>query len=395
MKKTILFISIISLLAACSSVKQAQKSINTGNYENAIRRSIDNLAKNKTKKANQPYIVLLEQAYIKHTERELERIDFLENDENPVHYEVIYNSYVNLRAIQNKIKPLLPLFITEENRQANFEFNDYQDAIIDSKDDLAEYLYDNASNLLANATNKQDYRKAYDDFVYLDKIEPGYDDVKHKLEEAYAKGLDYISVDLVNETEQIIPARLEKELLNFDIYGLENFWAKYHNNPQADVIYDYNMKLALRQINISPERISEKQLVKERQIKDGYKYAVNRDGNIVKDSLGNKVKIDKFKTVSCNFYEFTQFKTAAVSGLVQFTDLKSKQQLSSYPLTSEFIFEHIYANYDGDKRAIDNDQLRLVKLKALPFPSNEQMVYDAGEDLKTGLKSILKRQKFD
>ncbi|PKA96592.1 hypothetical protein B0O79_0230 [Flavobacteriaceae bacterium MAR_2009_75] len=395
MKKTILFISIISLFAACSSIKQAQKSINTGNYENAIHTSIDNLAKNKTKKANQPYIVLLEQAYIKHTERELERIDFLENDENPAHYEAIYNSFVNLKAIQNKIKALLPLYIAEENRQANFEFNDYQDAIIDSKDDLAEFLYDNASNLLANATNKRDYRKAYDDFEYLDKIEPGYDDVKRKIEEAYAKGLDYISVDLVNETEQIIPARLEEELLNFNIYGLEDFWTKYHNNTQADVIYDYNMKLALRQINISPERISEKQLVKERQVKDGYKYAVNRDGSIVKDSLGNKVKIDKFKTVSCNFYEFTQFKTAAVSGLVQFTDLKTKQQLSSYPLASEFIFEHIYANYDGDKRAIDNDQLSLLKLKAIPFPSNEQMVYDAGEDLKAGLKSILRRQKFD
>ena len=81
--------------------------------------------------------------------------------------------------------------------------------------------------------------------------------------------------------------------------------------------------------------------------------------------------------------------------MVEFTDLRTKQPLQTYPLTSEFIFEHNYANYDGDKRALENDLVRLVKLKEVPFPTNEQMVYDAGEDLKNRLKSILQRQKFN
>jgi hypothetical protein len=32
--------------------------------------------------------------------------------------------------------------------------------------------------------------------------------------------------------------------------------------------------------------------------------------------------------------------------------------------------------------------------RAVPFPSNEQMVYDCGEDLKLKLKDILGRNKF-
>ncbi len=395
MKKNLLLISTLVLFVSCGGVKKTQKSINSGDYFTAINTSIENLAKNKSKKSNQPYIILLEEAFKKSTERELQRLDFLTNDENPAHFEAIYKTYVNLQSIQERIKPLQPLRIFDENRNARFVFNDYQDDIIDSKDDLSDYLYDNASELLKNATRKQDYRKAYDDFGYLNEINPGYDDSNLKMEEAYLKGLDFVRVDMMNNTEQIIPARLEEELLNFDVYGLDGLWTQYHNNPQPDIKYDYAMKLSLREINISPEQVNEKQIIKERQIKDGYKYAVDTQGNVVKDSLGNKIKIDKFKTVKCNFYQFTQLKRAQVSGVLNFTDLESKQQLDSYPLSSEFIFEHIYANYDGDKRALENDLVALLKLAAVPFPTNEQMVYDAGEDLKLRLKSILDRQRFE
>ncbi|NNE75599.1 MAG: hypothetical protein HKN31_00835 [Pricia sp.] len=394
MKKNLLFISTLALLVACGGVKKTQKALNLGNYQNAINTSIGNLAKNKSKKSNQPYVILLEEAYKKNTERELKQIAFLENDENPAHYEAIYKSYLNLRSIQERIKPLLPLRIIEENRNAEFAFNNYQDEIIDGKDDLSEYLYDNATNLMQNATQKQDFRKAYEDFVYLNEINPGFDDIKLKMEEAYAEGLDFVRVDLLNDTDQIIPARLEENLLNFDIYGLDNLWTQYHNNAQPNINYDYGMELSLKEINISPEHINEKQIIKEKQIKDGYRYAIDNQGNVVKDSLGNKIKIDKFKTVKCNFYQFTQLKSAQVAGLVRFTDLASNQQLHSYPLSSEFVFEHVYANYDGDKRALDNDLVALLKLAAVPFPSNEQMVYDAGEDLKLRLKSILDHQNF-
>jgi len=115
---------------------------------------------------------------------------------------------------------------------------------------------------------------------------------------------------------------------------------------------------------------------------------------MLKDSLGARIRIAKFKTVKCNFYQFTQFKSARLAGVVSFTDLLSKQPLDTYPLASEFVFEHVYANYYGDKRALENDFEQLLGLTSVPFPSNEQMVYDAGEDLKSRLKSILVTQRF-
>ncbi len=394
MKKAVLISVALALLIACGGVKKTQEAVNTGNYSHAIYSAINNLADNKTKKNHQPYIVILEEAFRKNTERELQQIAFLAKDGNPANYEAIYEGYNGLKQIQERISPLLPLHITEENRQAVFVFKNYDEEILKSKAVLSDYLYDNASQLLGNAIKKQDYREAYDDFAYLEKINSGYSDTRQKMEEAYQRGLDYVKVQLVNETQQIVPERLESELLNFNTYGLDDFWTQYHANPLREIPYDYEMLVAFKDIRISPEQVQEKQFVKEKQIKDGYTYLEDTNGNLVKDSLGNEIKVDRFKTVQCSFYQFTQHKAAQVTGQVSYVDLNSRQTLNSYPLSSEFVFLHSYANYNGDKRALDNDLVALLNLAAVPFPSNEQMVYDAGEDLKQRLKNIITQHKF-
>jgi hypothetical protein len=395
MKNTLLTFGIMALFIACGGVKKTQEAVNTGNYSNAIYSAINNLADNKTRKNHQPYILILEEAFRKNAARELQQIAFLQKDGNPANYEAIYEGYNNLKQIQESIKPLLPLEIYDENRYAEFTFRNYDEEILEVKVALSDYLYDNASRLLEHAGSKYDFRKAYDDFAYLDRINPGYSDTKSKMEQAYREGLDYVKVQVVNETQQIVPERLEAELLNFNTYGLDDFWTQYHANPLREVKYDYEMLVAFKDIRISPEQVQEKQFVKEKQIKDGYTYLEDENGNLIKDSLGNEIKVDRYKTVHCSFYQFTQHKAAQVSGQVRYVDLRNRQTLNSYPISSEFIFEHVYANYNGDKRALDNDLVVLVNQAAVPFPSNEQMVYDAGEDLKLRLKDIVVRQKFN
>jgi len=393
--KKFLLLSFIGLLLSCSGVKKTQEALNSGNYETAINKAVINIAENKTKKSNQQYIVLLEEGYKKNTERELQHIKFLKKDGNTANYEEIYNAYARLKSIQERIRPLLPLFIQDKDRKAQFSFRNYDDDIITAKSKLSEFLYIKATTLLSDANYKSDYRNAYNDLNYLEQINPNYKDVTTKIDEAYLKGLDYIIVNMTNNTDQIIPKRLEDELLNLNTYGLNSNWTEYQTTRIPNQLYDYQMEVSFQDINISPEQIREKQISKEKQIKDGYTFVEDSNGNVVSDSLGNSIKVNKFKTVRCNFYQFTQFKSAQVTGIVSFTDLKKQQKINQYPLTSQFVFEHVYANYDGDKRALDNDLVSLLQLARVPFPSNEQMVYDAGEDLKNNLKSILNNQRFN
>ncbi|WP_420322787.1 hypothetical protein [Flagellimonas sp.] len=393
MKKIILF-SFLIVLAACGGVKKTQEALNSGNYVSAMNRAIKNLTDNKTKKGNQTYVLLLEDAFAKNAQREMEQIAFLKNDGNPANLETIYNKYLQLRQIQERIRPLMPLPIYEEGREASFDFANYDSRIVATKNNLSEYLYSNANNLLTSAKEKADYRAAYNELKYLQEINPGFKETVSKMDYAYNKGLEYVRVEIGNDTQQIIPERLEEELLDFNGYGLDNFWMEYHANPLADIKYDYALNLNFREINISPEQVKEKEIIKEKLVKDGFEYVLDDNGNVAKDSLGNDIKVDKFKKVTCNFYQFTQFKAAQIGAKVSFTDLESGQELNSYPLSSEFVFEHIYANYRGDKRALDTDLITLLDVRAVPFPTNEQMVYDAGEDLKLRLKSIITQNRF-
>jgi len=394
MKKLLLLITAFLVLIACGSVKKTQEALNTGNYDLVIQKAINQLKKNKTSKRKQQYVILLEEAYAKALDKDLSTIKFLKADGNPEKLEDIYNTYLAINDRQERIKPLLPLPILDKGKNAKFNIKDYSSEIINTKNQLSEHLYTNATALLRTTTQKYDYRSVYEDFRYINKISPNYKDTRRLMEEAHQKGTDFVLVTLNNSTDKVIPQRLEDDLLNFNTYGLNDLWTVYHGNEVAQIQYDFGLELDLREINISPEQIREKQIIKEKQVKDGWEYATDDNGNILKDSLGTKIKVDKFKNVRCELYEFTQFKTTQIVGQVKYVDYKSKQLIEAFPIRSEFAFEHIYANFDGDRRALEEQYLNLTNLRAVPFPSNEQMVYDTGEDLKAKLKSIITRNKF-
>ena len=392
-KKLLILVIIPVIILACSAAKQTEQALNTGNYDQAINIALKSLSTNKHKKGKQEYIIMLEQAFAKAKSRDEDRIAFLTKENNGAYLEEVYNIYKLLDNRQNKIKPLLPLQLIEQNRTARFNFKNYDADIINTKNKLADYLYNNANELMSS-TSKFGFRQAYEDFKYLDKISPNYKDTRSLINEAHIRGTDFVLVDMKNQTRKVIPKRLEEDLLNFSTYGLDDLWTVYHSNKQPTTRYDFDMSIELREINISPEQIREKIVVREKQIPDGKKDLVDENGNVVKDSLGNVIKVDKYKTITCEVTKFTQFKSTQVVGIVKYSDLNTKQLIDSFPLDSEFVFEHSYATYNGDRNALDASYSELVRLRAVPFPTNEQMIYDTGEDLKNKIKSIITRQVF-
>ena len=393
MKKIILFTAFIFLITSCSSVKNTQEAISNGNYDSAINTAIDNLKRNKTKKRNQPYILLLEEAFIKATAKDLARINFLKKENNPEKIETVFVLYENLKRRQETLKPLLPLFILAEKRDAVFQFTNYDDEIISNKNQLSAYLYSKAIKLF-DADNKFDYRAAYNDLDYIEKINPNFKDVRNLIDISRERGLDFVLVSMKNETQQVLPERLEEDLLNFDTYGLNDLWTVYHGSKDPRVQYDFGLELNLRNIQVSPERVREKEIIKEKEIKDGFTYLLDTNGDQVLDKDGNKIKVDKMVSVRCELYQFTQLKTAKVTGQVKYVDLNTKQTIQTYPIASAFAFQHRYAQFKGDKRALEPSFIDLIRLRVVQFPTNEQMIYDSGQDLKQKLKSIITRNKF-
>ena len=367
--------------------------MSSGNYDEAINNSISGLRSNKDKKGNQDYVYLLEEAFAKAKERDLNTINLLEKENNPANFEKIYNTYIILNERQEKIKPLLPLKLLNEGRNAIFPFENYNDPMVESKNNLSGYLYANAKSLLAT-TDKMNFRKAFDDLTYLDKITPGYKNVIDLLNEAQYKGTDFVSVYTKNETNMIIPVRLQNELLDFNTYGLNSKWTEFHGNKQLGIHYDYEMIIRFQNILISPEQIKEKEFIKEKQIIDGQKKLLDANGKEVLDNTGKVVMVDNLRNVTVRIFESRQLKTCQIQAKVDYIDLKSRQLTQSFPLISEFVFENIYATYKGDRRASDTNYYSYFDKRAVPFPSNEQMVYDTGEDLKKKLKNGILNNSF-
>lgn len=391
MKKITLLLTVL-ILFSCG-VRQTRESLTTGDYDGAIQNALEGLRNRKDAKGKQDYVYLLEEAFAKAKARDLQNIAIWMKDANSANAERIYNTYVQLHERQERIKPVLPLKILDQGREADFAFDDYSDQIINSKNALSKYLYDNAKLLLATP-DKMNYRKAFDDLEYLQSLNPNYKDTASLKEEARTKGTDYVSVFTKNETNMVIPVMLEKDLLDFSTLGLNDKWTVYHSNRVKNITYDYGLVVNFREINISPEQIKEKEFVKEKQIKDGTKPLLNAQGQQVKDSLGHVIMVDNFKTIRINIFEFRQFKSAQVTAKVDFINFRNNQLIETFPLSSEFIFEHLYATYNGDKRACDDSYLSYFDKRSIPFPSNEQMVYDTGEDLKAKLKDIVVRNRF-
>ena len=393
MKQKLLILIGFVILASCSSVKRSQQALNQGNYNEAIAIAVGKLQKDKTRKGNQEHILILEAAFKKLTESEKKRIAFLEKERNPANSREIYHIYSNLRRIQNSITPLLPLYIGESNRQAKFNFGDYSDEIIDAKNAYAEVLYQDGRSMMQQG-DKLAYRNAHTVFMELLRLSPNYRDTEQLLEETHFQGTDFVVVELHNQTPFVIPRSLENELLDFNTYGLDDFWTEYHAVKNRDYKYDFAVNLNFREIHISPERVLEKEIPLEAEILDGYSYQRDRKGDYVLDSLGNKIKIENYIKVKGTLYKTIQTKSLALEGKVDYLDLDKRQLMKSYPLETEFVFENVFARFKGDERLLSNEDKALLKNGYHPFPSTEQMLVDASNDIKGRLGPILKRNKL-
>lgn len=386
MKRLLLLSVLLSLLISCSGRKQIEKAISHGNYDHAINEALGKLENNKDKKRKQDYVVMLKEAYYKAVEEDLEDLKHLKKDGNPEQYKTIYEIYIDLDSRQNAIKRVLPLQINGKN--LNLKFNDYSSEIVDYRYKTSDYLIGQGISLL-DSNDKYDARLAYDIFSYIERINPNFEETRSLMTEAHQKGTNYVVVSIENQTRQIIPQRLEADLLNFDTYGLDQFWTVYHANAIEDLDYDFAMQLQLKQINITPERIIEREILRQRDIVDGWEYQLDNDGNVMKDSLGNDIKIDKIVNVKARLFEFEQQKSSQLIAEVVYTNLSTNQLLDRFPIDSGFEFLNLYATFRGDKEALTQEDLDIVNNRRVIFPSNEQMIYDTGEDLKLKLKNII------
>ncbi|PKP43603.1 MAG: hypothetical protein CVT96_04890 [Bacteroidetes bacterium HGW-Bacteroidetes-13] len=385
MRKYYTLVLIISgFIVSCNSVKRTEKTLLSGDYDKAIDMAVKQLQSGAQDKNHKSFVALLGDAYQKAVAEDITQIKYLESLQNEEYVDRIYQTYLGLRDRQQKIKPLLPL------QGVKFVLNDYTSQIVDYRDKVSAYHYAIAADLMKRG-QKVDFRRAYDELVYVDQVNPNYKDTRAKIEDAKYLGTDFVIISLHNESRQFIPNGLMNQLINFNLNTLNKKWTVFDVNANPKTNYDFAVEVDLEHVEVAPEQYYKERTIIEKQIVDGWTFLKDKRGEFIKDSLGNKIKTDNYITVRCEFTEHHQYKAAHIGANLYLTQLDNKRTLREEPLEAEIIFENHYATIRGDRRALESNHLNLMNVGPLPFPTNEQMIYDAGEQLKNKIVYSAKR----
>lgn len=382
MKYFTLLLIPLFLLASCTS---SQGYLKKGQYDAAINKSVKKLMKKPT---NTKEIDVLREALRIANDNDTRRIDFLRKSGQPHIWDEVFQRY---NALKNRQEVIRRLPISVQNA-INFTEKDYDLEIIEAQKKAAAYFYARGEELLARG-DKMSARQAFDNFNSVKRYFSAYRDVDQKINEAKYIGTNFILFRYVNESGILIPQNFDNELKRISLQELNRQWIEYHTQEVKDLDYDYMISLKLKMIDVSPEQVKETVYEEKKEVQDGWIYALDPNGNVAKDSLGNDIKHPKMVTLRAEIIETRLFKQAIVSGILEFRNVKTGQVIKTDPVTAESTFEHFTARVNGDMKAVSAETKKKLNSRPAPFPSDPEMIFRTNETLKNMTKEIIRRNK--
>ena len=383
MKNFILLLVSVFLFASCSTSK---KYLEKGNYDMAVRKSVEKLRKKPSSKKN---IVVLDKAYPLANNIDKDRINYLKQEGKPENWDEIFGLYSNLADRQKLVKTVLPLNL--EGKNINYPQIDYNAEVINAKRNAAEYYYAHAQKLMQKNT-KQDYREAYYDFKRVKDFYANYENTDVLIQKCKEMGISWVLVQPVNKSIYKLTNDYLQSLITVDLPKFNTEWLQYTEKN----IYqnDYFINVTINKVEISAERVKEEQEIDSKEITDGWDYFLDSKGNVLKDSAGNDIKKQKYKPITCKVYKTFQNKVAHLEGSVIFTNALNGQVLKTVPISADNVFDNLSATALGDLNAVTPEHKKIIGLKPVPFPRNEDMIQQATITFKQVISNALNDNKY-
>ena len=378
MKKIIVLSIIAIIIAGCaSSLKQLQR----GDYDAAIQTAVRKLRVDPT---DQEQIEVLDKAYLLANQQDIDRIKFLKEEGSPYNWDEIFERYSKLKDRQSLVSTVLPLHLG--NQVIDYAYIDYDSEIIQSKKKAADYFWTHANELMKNG-DKESYRQAYYEFLKTKEYAGNIKNINQLIEEAKWKGISRVFVSFENKTQINLPEQFKKDLMSFGETDFNSEWIEFHmTNPSSNTYYDYSTIIKLKRIEVSPEQVQQKDRIETKEIEDGWEYVLDDNGNVVKDSEGNDIKIPKKRTITCTLIESHQYKAAKLEGEIELVQTNPRKVIKQVPIGAESIFEHISARAIGDVNALSDESKELLKNTAVSFPRDLDLIIDGVETLKKSIR---------
>jgi len=386
MKNLIFTLTMILFLGACASI---EKLVEKGEYDRAIALAAKKLQGKKNKKTK--YVKGLEKAFQKITKRDMDHVSNLVERDNPKYWDEIFETYRAIDKRQAIIEPLLPL-VSKDGYRAKFKFVKTSGLKKEAADNAAKYYYDRALMYMDDAreNDKLAAKNAYESLDRIQKYKDNYKNTHRLMDEAYELGQTRILVAMKNRSANILPARFERELFSFGIRNLDTRWYKFYTESDHGNNFDITATYYIEFIEVSPEREIVNHEFETKEIADGWQYVLDNNGNVLKDSLGNDVKVDKFKTISAEVAHVIMEKNLGMDGHLKVLDLDRNKIILNKMISGEAVFDEHFSTFKGDKKALSKKTKNRLKHVPVYFPSNEDMLLMTANEIKDELKRNLR-----
>jgi hypothetical protein len=384
MKKIYALLFLATLVfAGCGSSK---KQLESGNYEAAIQKAVKALRKDSDSEKD---ILTLEKAMNIATEQDNERIRYLKIEGKASSWDEIYLIYSKLNDRQTLVRTVTPL--EYNGRTIQFPYVDYMQEMVAAKKKAADFYYAHGQELMKNNT-KESYRQAYSEFARAKNYVGDYQGIDALLQESRYQGISRVFVTIKNYSVLKFPQEFEQDLLALDLPSLNNDWVEYYtSNLDENTHFDYVVNVNVKTVAVSPDQQRQIDSLIKRDVDDGFDYVKDVRGNVKKDSLGNDIKIKKYKTVQCALIQTIQSKGCIIEGDVEVVTLNPEKVIKKDPIGAKSGFEHVSARAIGDQLALSERQKKMLSSQTVPFPTDIDMVIMCSENLKKAIRGCIQQ----
>ncbi len=386
MKRTFgIFIVAALLMSGCGSSK---KQLEIGNYDAAINKAVAELRKNPKSEKD---IETLERAMNIALDQDNERVRFLKIEGRANAWDEIYLIYKKMSDRQSAVRTVTP--IEYEGRTIQWPYVDYMQEMVIAKKKAADFYFTHGKELMNNGT-KDSYRQAYAEFVRAREYVGDYQGIDQMMQESRYLGISRAYVTIKNYSATKFPEAFEKDLVALDLPRLNSDWVEYYTTmPERDTQIDYLVNINIRTVAVSPDKQFQRDSLVRATVEDGFDYVKDARGNVLKDSLGNDVKVKKYKDLQCALIQTYQVKECVIAGDVEMLALYPEKTIKKDPIGATSNFEHVSARAIGDVNALSLTQKQMLQSQIVPFPMDVDMIIMCTENLKQAIRGFMEANR--
>jgi hypothetical protein len=370
-----IFYTLISLVifAGCNTSKDY---LSRSDNDNTLFDAIKTL---KKRNGDTTALNALPVLYSLAQQRNLRKINSYSSSNNIDRWEKILGSYNTLQEMYNAI-------VENDAASRVVTPTNYQQTIYDLKQQAAAEYYSLAAGFL-NKPGRDNAKKAYTYFKKADKLVPGYEDAKLKMDEAYQNAIVNVVINPVQDNSYFFNTGWGNYGYNYsneyfqqtlvrELKGNNNsrYPARFYTDWEArrdNVQPDWEINLTLRNMNIPrPQTYS-------------YSRNASKQVEVGRDTSGHII----YRTVYATINIARQSFIANADMEINITDLSTRKNIVYNTFREDYRWEEEHATYNGDSRALSANDWAMINNSYYNEPRKEDVLNELYRKLYPQVKN--------